>query len=69
MTQPIAGFAQAVAASFCFSNPPKVNINIDSSASKFRKKSRKVEGSRNGFSESNPYGNRKAGDNRQFVRH
>lgn len=35
---------QAVAASFCFSNPPKVNLNIDSSASKHRKKIRKVEG-------------------------
>ncbi|KAL5191194.1 DEAD-box ATP-dependent RNA helicase 27 [Glycine soja] len=37
---------QAVAASFCFSNPPKVNLNIDSSASKHRKKIRKVEGKR-----------------------
>ncbi|OIW15499.1 hypothetical protein TanjilG_32903 [Lupinus angustifolius] len=36
----------AVAASFCFSNPPKVNLNIDSSASKHKKKIRKVEGSR-----------------------
>lgn len=52
-------FWQAVAASLCFSNPPKVNVNIDSSASKFRKKTRKVEGSRHGFSSSNPYGNRK----------
>ncbi|KAI4302583.1 hypothetical protein MLD38_038309 [Melastoma candidum] len=43
---------QAVAASFCFSGPPKVSLNIDSSASKFRKKSR--DGHR--FSESNPYG-------------
>ncbi|KAI4338996.1 hypothetical protein MLD38_023988 [Melastoma candidum] len=43
---------QAVAASFCFSGPPKVSLNIDSSASKFRKKSR--DGYR--FSESNPYG-------------
>ncbi|KAI5330347.1 hypothetical protein L3X38_029745 [Prunus dulcis] len=61
---------QAVAASFCFSNPPKVNLNLDSSASKFRKKMRKVEGSRNGFSESNPYGRQKGGDdNRQFARH
>ncbi|ONI09053.1 hypothetical protein PRUPE_5G214700 [Prunus persica] len=61
---------QAVAASFCFSNPPKVNLNLDSSASKFRKKMRKVEGSRNGFSESNPYGRQKGGDDkRQFVRH
>ncbi|ESW10343.1 hypothetical protein PHAVU_009G201200 [Phaseolus vulgaris] len=36
----------AVATSFCFSNPPKVNLNIDSSASKHRKKVRKVEGKR-----------------------
>ncbi|OIV98236.1 hypothetical protein TanjilG_09888 [Lupinus angustifolius] len=36
----------AVAASFCFSNPPKVSLNIDSSASKHKKKIRKVEGSR-----------------------
>ncbi|CAJ1975383.1 unnamed protein product [Sphenostylis stenocarpa] len=36
----------AVAASFCFSNPPKVNLNIDSSASKHRKKISKVEGKR-----------------------
>ncbi|XP_030493313.2 DEAD-box ATP-dependent RNA helicase 51 [Cannabis sativa] len=50
---------QAVAASFCFSNPPKVNLNIDSNASKFRKTTRRVEGSRNGFSRINPYGNRK----------
>ncbi|CAN6577990.1 unnamed protein product [Malus baccata var. baccata] len=59
---------QAVAASFCFSNPPKVHLNLDSNKSKFKKKTRK-EASRNGFSESNPYGNRKGGDDRQFVRH
>ncbi|KAL2340615.1 hypothetical protein Fmac_008555 [Flemingia macrophylla] len=39
---------QAVAASFCFSNPPKVNLNIDSNAAKHRKKIRKVEGNRRG---------------------
>ncbi|PKI43905.1 hypothetical protein CRG98_035739 [Punica granatum] len=61
---------QAVAASFCFSSPPKVSLNIDSSASKFRKKSRKVEGSRHGFSESNPYGKQRGEDvKRQFVRY
>lgn len=62
---------QAVAKSFCFSSPPKVNLNIDSGASKFRKKRRKIEGGRNGFSESNPYGGRqKSGDNKsQFVRY
>ncbi|KAK9726112.1 hypothetical protein RND81_05G191200 [Saponaria officinalis] len=45
---------QAVAASFCFSRPPKVDLKIDSSASKFKKKQRKVNGR---FSSSNPYGN------------
>lgn len=62
---------QAVAKSFCFSSPPKVNLNIDSGASKFRKKRRKIEGGRNGFSESNPYGGRQiSGDNKsQFVRY
>ncbi|KAI9194402.1 hypothetical protein LWI28_005608 [Acer negundo] len=63
---------QAVAASFCFSSPPKVNLTIDSSASKFRQKIRKVngKGSRNGFSENNPYG-RQGGedDKRQIVRY
>ncbi|KAH1131319.1 hypothetical protein J1N35_002697 [Gossypium stocksii] len=61
---------QAVAASFCFSCPPKVNLNIDSNASKSRKKMRKVEGTRNNFSESNPYGRQgsEAGT-RQFARY
>ncbi|XP_019242032.1 PREDICTED: DEAD-box ATP-dependent RNA helicase 27-like, partial [Nicotiana attenuata] len=60
---------QAVASSFCFSNPPKVHLNIDSNASKFRNKKRKVEGSRNGFSDSNPYGKKGSDDTRQFVRY
>ncbi|KVH96641.1 hypothetical protein Ccrd_001270 [Cynara cardunculus var. scolymus] len=52
----------AVAATFCFSNPAKLNLNIDSNTSKF---SRKVERrNRNGFSESNPYG-----DKTQVVRY
>ncbi|KAJ1394709.1 RNA helicase, DEAD-box type, Q motif [Sesbania bispinosa] len=59
---------QAVAASFCFSNPPNVSVNIKSS-SKQRKKMRKVDGSRNGFSHNNPYGRGNADDERQFVRH
>ncbi|XP_043716930.1 DEAD-box ATP-dependent RNA helicase 51 [Telopea speciosissima] len=59
---------QAVATSFGFSCPPKVNLNIDSSASKFRKKIRKVEGTRNGFSENNPYGRKAENDKRQFSR-
>ncbi|ERN01171.1 hypothetical protein AMTR_s00002p00225030 [Amborella trichopoda] len=60
---------QAVAASFCFSSPPKMNLTIDSSASKFRKKSGKSKGNRHGISEENPYGkinNKK--DSRQYVR-
>ncbi|TYH61645.1 hypothetical protein ES332_D07G067100v1 [Gossypium tomentosum] len=61
---------QAVAASFCFSCPPKVNLNIDSNASKSRKKMRKVEGTRNNFSESNPYGRQgSVAETRQFVRY
>ncbi|CAB4282833.1 unnamed protein product [Prunus armeniaca] len=59
-----------VAASFCFSSLPKVNLNLNSSASKFRKKMHKVGGSRNGFSESNTYGMQKGRDEiRQFVKH
>lgn len=59
---------QAVAASFCFSNPPKVNLNIDNNASKARKKMRRVDGSR--FSANNPYGRMHGGDNdTQIVRH
>ena len=64
----IVVFGQAVAVSFCFSCPPKVNLNIDSNASKFRKKTRKVEGKN--FSESNPYGRQRSEDDkRQFVRY
>ncbi|CAE5967743.1 unnamed protein product [Arabidopsis arenosa] len=44
---------QEVAASFCFSAPPKVNLNIESRAGKVRKA--KQQG-RNGFSPYNPYG-------------
>ncbi|KAK9671702.1 hypothetical protein RND81_12G048700 [Saponaria officinalis] len=57
---------QAVAASFCFSCPPKIDLKIDSSASKFKKKMRKVDGR---FSSSNPYGKRNDDDSRQFVRY
>ncbi|KAL3529296.1 hypothetical protein ACH5RR_008618 [Cinchona calisaya] len=60
---------QTVAASFCFSSPPKVNLNIDSNASKFRKKKQKVQETRNGFSERNPYGRKSEDDVRQFVRY
>ncbi|KAJ7286639.1 hypothetical protein O6H91_Y325700 [Diphasiastrum complanatum] len=69
---------QAVAASFGFGCPPKINLNIDSSAAKFRKKGPKglkvgkggLDGknSGHGFSASNPYGKRAAEDKRQFTR-
>ncbi|KAL0743499.1 hypothetical protein Bca4012_085012 [Brassica carinata] len=45
---------QAVALSFCFSSPPKVNLNIESGAGKVRK-ARNQQG-RNGFSPYSPYG-------------
>ncbi|XP_071691342.1 ATP-dependent RNA helicase HAS1-like [Rutidosis leptorrhynchoides] len=61
---------QAVASSFCFSNPPKLNLNIDSNTSKFRQKTRKIQGrSRNGFSQNNPYGRNRDNDNTQIVRY
>ncbi|KAF8778979.1 hypothetical protein HU200_003084 [Digitaria exilis] len=48
---------QKVAASFCFKNPPKVNLGLESSASKHRKKMRRVDGGRrHGIGPSNPYG-------------
>lgn len=57
---------QEVAASFSLSGPPRVNLNLHSTASKFRKKMR---GHRNGFSETNPYGRQRGEDERQFVRY
>ncbi|KAG6474943.1 DEAD-box ATP-dependent RNA helicase 27-like [Zingiber officinale] len=45
-----------VASSFCFSSPPKVKLNLHSSAPKFRKKMSKTDGHRHGSSASNPYG-------------
>jgi len=68
---------QAVATSFGFSCPPKVNLNIDSNAAKFRKNAGKpgqggkLAGKKSGhnFSSSNPYGKRSEGDKRQFVRY
>ncbi|KAG2545137.1 DEAD-box ATP-dependent RNA helicase 27-like isoform X2 [Panicum virgatum] len=48
---------QKVAASFCFRNPPKVNLDLESSAAKHRKKMRRLDGGkRHGISPSNPYG-------------
>nr|XP_029120805.1 DEAD-box ATP-dependent RNA helicase 27 isoform X2 [Elaeis guineensis] len=57
-----------VATSFCFSNPPKINLDLDSSASKFRKKMRNIDGSHHGFSANNPYGSKSADNKRQFSR-
>ncbi|EMS61671.1 DEAD-box ATP-dependent RNA helicase 27 [Triticum urartu] len=60
---------KAVAASFCFKNPPKVNLDLESSASK-RRKTRKVDGGarRHGINAANPYGRKGGDDNRQFAR-
>jgi ATP-dependent RNA helicase DDX18/HAS1 len=64
--------SQKVAASFGFKNPPKVNLDLDSSAAKHRKKMRRVDGGkRHGISASNPYGRKDkggAGDKRQLAR-
>ncbi|XP_072952328.1 DEAD-box ATP-dependent RNA helicase 27-like [Typha angustifolia] len=57
-----------VAASFCFTSPPKVNLDLESSASKFRKKMRKVSGGRHGINAVNPYGRKGGDDKRQFSR-
>lgn len=57
---------QAVATSFCFSCPPKVDLKLNSNASKFRKKARKTDSR---FNASNPYGRRGRDDSRQFVRY
>ncbi|KAF7070379.1 hypothetical protein CFC21_075901 [Triticum aestivum] len=55
-----------VAASFCFSSPPKVNLNLESSASKHRKMKKVDGGKRHGISPSN---RRRGGDDRrQFAR-
>ncbi|CAL4936531.1 unnamed protein product [Urochloa decumbens] len=62
---------QKVAASFCFRNPPKVNLDLESSAAKHRKKMRRLDGGkRHGISASNPYGrkDKDGGDKRQFAR-
>ncbi|CAL9195211.1 unnamed protein product [Musa hybrid cultivar] len=57
-----------VATSLCFVSPPKVNLDPESSASKFRKKMHKIDGGHHGISASNPYGRQKADDQRQFAR-
>jgi ATP-dependent RNA helicase DDX18/HAS1 len=72
---------QAVAVSFGFSVPPKVNLNLDSNAAKFRKQRKsggpllpgmdKPKGrakSGHTFSAANPYGKRADSDKRQFTR-
>ncbi|VAI29353.1 unnamed protein product [Triticum turgidum subsp. durum] len=60
---------KAVAASFCFKNPPKVNLDLESSASK-RRKTRKVDGGarRHGINAANPYGRKGGDDNMQCAR-
>ena len=65
----------AVAKSFGFTVPPRVNLNMESSAAKHRKavkgggqaakEAKRTSG--HGFSADNPYGVRKRGDRRQFA--
>eukprot|EP00850_Spirogloea_muscicola_P017921 SM000159S01752 [mRNA] locus=s159:68680:73754:+ [translate_table: standard] len=71
---------QAVASSFGFHCPPKVVLNLDSSAAKFRKGNKagsassqpgskgRLKSSGHVFSSLNPYGKRAANDTRQFTR-
>ncbi len=68
----------AVASSFGFHKPPKVQLNLDSKASKGRTKSRgdggpgsdyrRQKGTGHNFSAENPYGKKDSSDSRQFVR-
>ena len=67
----------AVARSFGFTTPPRVNINIESRAAHTRKAIKGGTGAGadyrrqktgHGFSAQNPYGKRAEGDRRQFVR-
>lgn len=61
---------QKVAASFCFRSPPKVNLDLESSAAKHRKRRRLDGGKRHGIGPSNPYGrkDKDGGNKRQFAR-
>jgi ATP-dependent RNA helicase DDX18/HAS1 len=63
----------AVARSFGFTVPPRVNLNIESkskharkAANELREKGQRSKAGR--FSAENPYGKRQEGDKRQFVR-
>jgi len=67
----------AVGLSFGFSRPPKVQLNLESKASKGRGKVsngapgsdyRRQKGTGHGFSANNPYGKKGSGDSRQFIR-
>eukprot|EP00892_Ulva_mutabilis_P001905 jgi/Ulvmu1/11715/UM008_0126.1 len=63
----------AVAKSFGFEKPPRVNLNLESKAKHTRKKAqhqghKKRLGTGHDFSADNPYGKRGEGDVRQFVR-
>jgi ATP-dependent RNA helicase DDX18/HAS1 len=71
-------FLQAVAKSFGFSGPPRVNLNIESKAAHGRRAAKAKAGtadyrrfkgqSGHTFSAANPYGVRAKGDNRQLAR-
>ncbi|XP_021315767.1 putative DEAD-box ATP-dependent RNA helicase 51 isoform X2 [Sorghum bicolor] len=57
-----------VAASFCFKEPPKVNLNLESSASKHRKMRKVYGGQSHGIGPSNPYGRRGGYGRSKFAR-
>lgn len=66
---------QAVARSFGFAVPPRVNLNIESKAAHARKAAKTAAAGADyrrktghAFSASNPYGKRAEGDKRQLVR-
>ncbi|XP_008665242.3 DEAD-box ATP-dependent RNA helicase 27 [Zea mays] len=57
-----------VAASFCFKEPPKVNLDLESSASRHRKMRKVFGGQSHGIGASNPYGRRGVYDRSKFAR-
>ena len=65
---------QGVAASFGFTNPPKVTLNLKPNAKEGggdpqrRKGAQSHRNTGHGFSADNPYGKKAAGDKRQFAR-
>ena len=65
---------QGIAASFGFTNPPKVTLNLKPNAKEGggdpqrRKGAQSHRNTGHGFSADNPYGKKAPGDKRQFAR-